>query len=135
MATPKVLLMTQVPIGRNQDIKPARFRLGEQVPIAEDRPPHLERRRDLVRFQGPGERRRHTLIEEAAHSGRFEGTRGVLEHRARLGQGDPWEPVDEILNLSPVFQVLEQGGNGHSGTAKDPSAANASRIALDSRTG
>lgn len=125
--------MSQVPIGRDEDIEPARFRLREEVPIAEDRPPHLEGRHDFMLCEGASQRRWHPLIEEDAHSGRCEGTGSVREHGTRLGEADAREPVDKILDLSPVLQVLEQGGNGYTGTAKHPGAANTGWITLDIR--
>lgn len=59
----------------------------------------------------------------------------MLQHSASLGERDPGEPVDEILKLGTVFEVLEQGGNRHPGSTEDPGAADPCWIAFNSGTG
>lgn len=70
-------------------------------------------------------RDRRALVEKDAHSGRFERAGGVLKHGADLFKRDARKPGNKVGNLSPVFEILEQGCDGNAGTAKHPSATHA----------
>ena len=44
------------------------------------------------------------------------------------------KPFDELRRLRAILQILEQRGEGHTGTTKDPHAADPLRIAIHRRT-
>jgi len=67
-------------------------------------------------------RDRGALVEENAHSSRFERAGGVLKHGTDLRERDAREPGNKVRDLGPVFEVLEQGRDGNAGAAKHPSA-------------
>jgi hypothetical protein len=77
-------------------------------------------------------RNRRALVEENAHSSRFEGTGGVLEHGTNLLKRDARKPGDKVRDLGPVFEILEQGRDGNAGTAKHPGTTHALGITFHS---
>ncbi len=78
---------------------------------------------------------RPSLVEKDAHLGGSQGAaRGMFQDSADLVHAHPWEPLDKLGDLGSSFQIFEQGGHGHAGTAEDPRPADAGRVALDHRT-
>ena len=57
----------------------------------------------------------------------------MLQHGSDLRQRDTREPLDELGDLSPVLEVLEQRCDRNSRTAEHPGSADTLRIALDLR--
>ncbi len=80
-------------------------------------------------------RNRNALVEKNAHSGRFERAGRVFEYCTDLIERDARKPSDEVRDLGPVFEILEQGGNGNTRAAKDPSATHTLGIAFYGRAG
>ncbi len=80
-------------------------------------------------------RNRSALVEKNTHLSRFERAGRVLEYRAGLRERNARKPGNEVRDLGPVFEVLEQGGNRDTRAAKDPSATNALRVTLNGRAG
>jgi hypothetical protein len=58
----------------------------------------------------------------------------VIQHGANLLKRHSGKQVDKLTGRDTIFKILEQCGHGHSGTAKQPSATEAIRIALNRRT-
>jgi len=58
----------------------------------------------------------------------------VFQNRTRLLQSHPRKPLDEILQLSTVLQILEERAHRHPCAAEHPDAANTLRVALYCRT-
>ena len=71
------------------------------------------------------------MVEKNTHLSRFERTGRVLEHRANLRERDARKPANEVRDLGPVFEILEQGSNRNTGAAKNPGAPTALRVTLD----
>jgi len=75
------------------------------------------------------------LVEEYAHLGRSQGaTRRMLQYGANLLNCDAGEPLNELRYERPIFEILEERCDGHSGTTKYPGATHALGIAFDRRT-
>ena len=80
------------------------------------------------------QRDRRALIKKYAHSSGSEGAAcRVLENGADLIERNTWEQLDELCRRNPIFEILEESGNGYASTTKNPSAAYAIRIPFNSR--
>ena len=91
---------------------------------------------DFVTRQEVAERSRRALVEKDLHLRiRQCALRGVLQDRVNLLRSGPFEPFDEVVDRGSIFQVLEQRGDRHSRTAKDPCATHTLGIAFDSGAG
>ena len=55
----------------------------------------------------PAEGGRRTLIKQDLHSRDFQRARGMLEDGTGLLQPDTWEPLEEVGELSSVFEILK----------------------------
>lgn len=124
-ATHEVLLISEILVSRDQNGKAVLFGLLQQFTVFQIVPAQLEGRGDLMGGEVFAKRDRSTLVEKNAHSSRFERAGGVLKYGADLLKRDAREPGDEVRDLSPVFEVLEQGRDGNAGAAKHPGATHA----------
>lgn len=59
----------------------------------------------------------------------------MLKHNARLLKRHAGKPLNELMDGSVVFEVLEERCHRHARASKDPRTANASGIALDGSAG
>ncbi len=55
----------------------------------------------------------------------------MLENGTRLLERYPGRQLDELVDGDTIFEVLEQGCDGHTCPAEHPSAADTFRIVLD----
>ncbi len=115
-------------------MKACPFGPGNELTIAQARPATLACGFDFVSTQHVPQRCGSALIEQDAHSGSCQRTAcGVVQDRAGLFQGDSREPLNELMDASVVFEVLEEGSDRNPRAAKDPDAADAVRVTLDGR--
>ena len=54
-----------------------------------------------------------------------------LQDRTHLLAREPVIGLDQLVHCHAIFKVLENHGNGHAGTLKDPCSANLIRDAFD----
>ncbi len=80
-------------------------------------------------------RYRRALVEKDAHSSRFERSGRVLKHRPDLRERDARKPGNEVRDLGPVFEILEQRGNRNARAAKNPRATNALGVTFNGWAG
>ena len=103
------MLVLQVFVGRDKDLKAGLFRRGNEITVLKLRPALLVRCDHIMFNQRRAQRRWSPLIKENPHSGSFESTsRCMLKHGARLLRGNAREPFDEIVQRCIVFKVLEK---------------------------
>ncbi len=57
----------------------------------------------------------------------------MFQYGAGLLRGDAGKPLNKFGELCPVFEILEQRGNGNARATKYPGATDTLRIPLDSR--
>ena len=55
----------------------------------------------------------------------------MFEDQPSLCESYTWEPVHEVRDDGAILKVLEEGGDGDSGSAKHPRTADPLRICLD----
>ena len=76
------------------------------------------------------------MVEEYAHLRRGKGAAPrMLQHGASLLDGDSGEPLDELRYEGTIFEVLEERGDRHPGTAEHPRITHAFGVAFNSRAG
>ena len=82
--------------------------------------------------------RRSTLIKQDAHSGLGSSqgaARCVLQHRTGLLKGNAREESDDFADRHAVFEIFEEGGNGHTRSTEYPRSADALGVAFHRCTG
>jgi len=79
------------------------------------------------------ERSRGSLVEQDSHSRDFQRPGRMFQHATGLLRSDTGKPLQKVLDRRPIFNVFEKRSHRHAGTTKNPRAANAISIALDSR--
>lgn len=127
--------MDEVRIRRDEHRKAGLFRRGEQFAILQSCPGTLVGRGDIVLRQEQAKWCGCSLVKKYLHLRRRQGaTCSVLEYRANLFERYTGKPLDEFANRRAILKILEQRGDGHPRAAKNPSAAIALRVALDSFT-
>jgi hypothetical protein len=129
------LLISEVRIGGDKDVKS--FSLGriEQRAVRKLRPTQLKGGQHLMADQVPPQRRWRTLVEQNAHSDRGHRTaRGMFEDRANLFERDARKPLDDLGQRGALFEILEEGRDGHTSTSEHPRSAHALRMPLHSGT-
>jgi hypothetical protein len=55
----------------------------------------------------------------------------MVEHRPHLLSSNAWEPLDELSDLRPIFEILKKGGDWNPRAAKHPCATDTLGITLD----
>lgn len=95
-STCKVLLISKILVGGDQNRKAVLFGLLQQLTIFQMVPAQLEGRSDLVGGEVFTKRNRRALVEKNAHSSRFEGTGGVLKYGTDLFNCHAREPGNEV---------------------------------------
>src|SRR5215211_7666210 len=71
-----------------------------------------------------------------AHSGGSQrAPRRVFEHGASLLQRDGGKPLNELVNVRAILEVLEQRGNRHACAAEHPRSADQFGVPLDGGAG
>ena len=131
----QVLLVLQVLIGGDEDVKLRALGSGNELAILQTRPTAF-----VCGFNGMAKkrmtkRRRCTLVKQDQHLCDFEcASRGMFQHVAGLVQRDAGEPLQKLMNGCAVFEVLEQGGSRYTGATKYPGPAHACRVAFNSST-
>ena len=132
----KVLLIPKARVGRDKDFEAVLFSGVQQLTVLQRRPAALVSRRHFVVEQRLAQRDRSTLIEENAHSGGCQCTAcRVFEDRANLVERDARKQREKLAHRNAILEIFKQGRYGHASASKQPSAAEASRIALDRITG
>ena len=81
--------------------------LAKEFSISQGVPTSFKRGFNLMRSDMPAEGGRRTLIKQDLHSRDFQRARGMLEDGTGLLQLDAWEPLEEIGELSSVFEILK----------------------------
>ena len=85
-----------------------------------------------MQWQPMAERRWGALIEQHTHLGHaYRTTSRVLKDRTNLLKRNAGEPLHEEVRRRVVLEILEEGGNGHAGTAENPRAAVSLSVLLD----
>ena len=119
LASGQVLLVSQACIGGDENLEAFAFSGIEEFTVLELRPTAFVRRRNLMRPQRFAQRNRCALIEQYAHLGRSQSTpRSVFQHGANLVQRHPGEQIDKLTGRDAVFEILEQGGDGHASASE-----------------
>ena len=124
-------------ISSDKNLKPFLLCYCQQFTICEGAPAELESCCDLMRVKAFAQRYRRALIKEYTHSdnlGRSQAFRCVVEDRPHLLSGDAWEPLDELGDLRPIFEIFKKSGNRNPCAAKYPRAAGTLGVTLDRRT-
>ena len=57
----------------------------------------------------------------------------MFQHRTRMLQRDPGEPLDELVDRGVIFQILEKRGHRDTGAAKDPRTTHTSGVSFNGR--
>ena len=103
------MLVLQVFVSGDKDLKPGLLRRGDEITVLKLRPALFVRCDHIMFNQRLAQRCRSTLIKENLHSGSFESTSScMLKHSARLLRGHAREPFDEIVQRCVVFKVLKE---------------------------
>jgi hypothetical protein len=131
----EVLLLSQVLVGGNKNFEAGGLSFLQQFAVRQRAPLKLGCRADLMLRMISAQRRRCTLIEQNAHSHRFQRAGRMLENKPGLFLRDAGKPGEKIRQLRSVFQILEQGSDRNARVAKHPGAAEALRMPLDGGTG
>jgi hypothetical protein len=77
-----------------------------------------------------------TLVKQYAHSSRGQrASRRVLEHGTGLLQRNTGEPLDELINVRAVFEVLEQREDRHARATEHPCSTDPIRMPLGGGAG
>ena len=105
----EVLLVLQVFVSGDKDLKPGLLRRGDEITVLKLRPALFVRCDQIMFNQRRAQRRWSPLIKENPHSGSFESTSScMLKHGARLLRGNAREPFDEIVQRCIVFKVFKE---------------------------
>ncbi len=118
--------MAETLVSRQEHAKAGCLRAIEQFTVDQGAPAQFESGFHLMLRKKLAQRHGGALIEQHPHSchlGLVETAGCVIKHCAYLLFGDAREPLQELLDLSAVFQVLEQGRHRNTRTAKHPRAA------------
>jgi hypothetical protein len=105
------LLIAEVLVGRDKNLKAILLCRGQQIAVAQDTPTTLKSRFHLMRDQKLAEGDWSPLIEENTHSGNLrqsQAFRCMVENRTHLLDGDAREPLHKLRDLDPVFEVLKE---------------------------
>ena len=135
----EILLVTKVPVGGEKDF--VAFLLGdaEQIAASQAVPSEVGGHANLMRSQVALDGKRRSLIEENPHflksvaGGLVEAANGEFDHGFNLAPVKTSEPLHDVVNVRSGFQVLENSGNRHARSLKNPRAAHFSRDALHDR--
>ena len=139
----ELLLMAQILVGGDQNVKRRAFRSRQQLPVAHRRPPTLVCRTDGVSGQRVPQRDGRALVEQDRHrlgrrpaqpSGGRQTVFSVGEDGQDLIARDAGEPLQEVVDGGARFQVLEQGAHGDARLFEDPGAADPVSHPFNDRT-
>jgi hypothetical protein len=125
----EILLVTKVLVGGEKDF--VAFLLGdaEQIAVSQAVPSEVDGHADLMGSQIAldGKRRSPNRREPAflkSVAGRLvEAANGELDHGFNLAPVKTREPLHDVVNVRSGFQVLENGGNRHARSLKNPRSA------------
>ena len=124
VAVVEVLLVLEVLVRRDEHLKPCRLGRGDEFAILQAGPAALVR----CFYNMTGKRMAQwgwrALVKKNKHSRhRQSAARGMLQHGSRLLDRNAREPLDELVQRSVVFEVLEQRCDGHARAPEHPCAA------------
>lgn len=130
----EILLGPEVLIGSDKDLKALSRSCCQQFTIFQGASATLEHRFHLMRVQEFAQRYGRPLIKEYAHSGnlgRSQAFRCMVEHRPHLLGRNAREPLNELGNLRPIFEILEKGADRDPRATKYPCATDTLRVTFD----
>jgi hypothetical protein len=129
----EILLVPQVLVGGDKHLESGDLGLLKEFAVRQRAPAKFQGSADIMIRKVSAQRRGCALIEQDAHSHGLQRVRGVLENKPGLFARDTGKPREEIRELCPVLQILEQRGDGNARAAEYPRAAYTFGIPFDSK--
>ena len=127
----EILLVFEIGVRGDQDFEGLAFRGVEKLAVLEGGPNKLVRGFNRVTRQQVSQWRGSALIEQDAHLRDDKGTAcRMLQHGARLLEGNAREELSELPDRHPVFEVLEESCHRHSRAAEHPGATDPLGVAI-----
>jgi len=125
LASRKILLITQVLIGGQQDFESGRFGSCQQLAVPQRAPALLRSGSDLVLLEIDAYGNRRGLIEKYSNLGRMfwqsiKTPNGEFNNGFDLFAIKPIKPLQDVVNVRAGFKVFEDGGNGHTRALQHP---------------
>ncbi len=121
----EVLLISQIFVGRNENIEARFVRRTEQITVGKYVPTKFFGFCYRVTLQKRRERRWGSMIKEDPHlfvSRSFQAAGGKVQNSVYLLAGNV-EPFQDLLDGGARFEILKYGGNRHASSAEYPRTA------------